>query len=267
MPSYKQKVVIKQVDGVVEVQSVQFEDLEHGADFHGPEERVQSVSFESFDESLPDSAQGRFTEKSGSSHENVSTDSIEPLNAPSVDEIIKDIVAKAEKDAEAIRQRAYEEGWKDGYGKGYDEGLKEAKEKLGEVEDILWEIRNVPARILNDYRDWLIEAAFKIAKSIVQAELTSHPQLFLEMLNKLIARLDETSLITVYLNPDDLAALRIAADLEDWAALQDRTIKLKADDQLPRGSCRVESEVELIDADLEMCLEELKKDILARVRV
>lgn len=265
MPLYKQKAIIKQAEGALEVQDIRFEDLEKGSHHEDPQDQVQPVIFENFDQSANDGsdfeADGRFLERKEPA------DEVEPIDAPSLNEIAKNLLARAEKEAEAIRQKAYEEGWKEGFEKGYREGLEELKERLKEVEKVILELSNLPSRVLNDYKRWLVDAAFKLAKNIIQAELSIHPQLFLDMLEKLLGQLDEASLITVYLNPEDLAALRIASDLEEWISLQDRVVKLKADPELPKGSCRVESEIELIDANLETCLEEVKRDLLARMRV
>lgn len=264
MFSYKSKNIIKPDDSDAKIEKARFVELETDEDSEGNvhvnniNAEPRRVVFERFDKDVTEMPM-EDGKDAGIQNEDRQSVYMEPMYFTNTEEILKKKLAEAEKEAEAIKQRAFEEGRSEGFA----EGLEEAKSTSKAVEEIISKLENTPLKVLEDYKTWLVDAAFTIAKYIIQTELSLHPKMFLEMLKRLIEQLEDTSLVTVYLNPEDLAALRIAADLEEWISGQDRPLRFKAKPELSRGGCQVESEVELIDAHLETSLEELKKNLLA----
>jgi|GEM_PF-1448218 len=194
-----------------------------------------------------------------------SPDQLEPFVVPNIKQLADEEIAKAREEADRIKQEAFEKGKKEGYEAGFQQGLGEASEITNKLKRTLSSIENLPPQILRDYKRWLIEAAFTVAKHIVQTELTQNRQLYLNMLEKLIKNLEEDTPITIFLNPEDMASLRLSTDLEEWANLQGLTIRFKEDPTLEPGSCRLENDVELLDASLDSCIKEMKRELYAEM--
>ncbi len=206
-----------------------------------------------------------FSESTEQDFESSSDKELQPLNVPNFEKLAEEKISRALEEAENIKKQAYEDGRKAGYQEGFQEGLKAGEEYVEKIKNLISELESVSHRVLKDYKGWIVDAAFKIASHIVRTELTTNKQIFLDMLEELVKQLEEESLITIYLNPEDMVTLRLSTDLEEWAQMQGKAIRFKEDPNLSLGSCRLETDVELLDATLENCIEELKREALASI--
>jgi flagellar assembly protein FliH len=117
----------------------------------------------------------------------------------------------------------------------------------------------LPARILKDYRDWLIRASIGIARQIVNREIRTSPEIVADTVSALIEDAEEHGTLTIYLNPNDLEIVEKKAEL---ILAKGKLFALKADRHLERGGCRIESEVQLLDASIPTVFENLEKKLL-----
>ncbi len=158
----------------------------------------------------------------------------------------------------AEAKRRAEEMEKDGYEKGYSQGLKDgtefgkksmlvAKEQFEKLKASLGEL---PRRIMSDYREWFIETCLGIARQVIRIEAEAHPEALLHVIRELLEEVEEKQAITIFLNPKDLEALDKHADKESLVERDERTVILKPDPDVERGGCRMENDVQLIDASL-----------------
>ena len=196
---------------------------------------------------------------------NDSANDLQPLEIANIEKIVEEKISQALKEAEELKNKAIAEGKNRGYEEGLQEGLKAAREQVERLKSIISSLESLPHKLLKDYKTWIVDAALTIASHIVRTELTTNKQTFLNMLEHLVKQLDEDTPITIYLNPEDMVTLRLTADLEEWAQMQGRSIKFKEDPTISLGSCRLETNVELLDATLERCIEELKREALSSI--
>lgn len=186
---------------------------------------------------------------------------MEVFRPPDIEEIIVKRLNEIEREAQEIKNQAFEEGRSEGYRVGYEQGMEDARRLAEQIRRTLESIRELPVKIMKDYREWLIEAAFSIAKHIIQEELSTKPQTFLSMISRLIKEMEEDLPVTIFLHPEDVSLLRLGVDFEEWANLQGKTLKLEEDSSLERGSCRLESDVSFLDATLDRVLNEMKREL------
>jgi flagellar assembly protein FliH len=232
---------------------------------------LEPFSFESFDESrgqdLAAEGKGDVAEVHGdsvpedSSNHTVDGIDMEILSPPNLEDLVIKKLNEIEREAQEIKSRAFEEGRAEGYRVGYEQGIEDAQEVVRQCREVLKSLNDLPSTIMNDYKEWLIEAAFTIAKHILQEELSTKPQALLGFIGRLLKEMEDNVPVTIFLNPEDLSLLRLGADFEDWARTQGRSLRLAEDGTLERGSCRLESDIALLDATLDKILEEMKKEI------
>jgi flagellar biosynthesis/type III secretory pathway protein FliH len=118
----------------------------------------------------------------------------------------------------------------------------------------------LPAKIFQDYRTWLIRTSIGIARQLVNREILTSPDIVADTVTTLLEEAEEHGVLTVYLNPNDLEIVEKRADLTLGA--NGKHISMKADKDLERGGCRIESAVQLLDASIAILFENLEKKLL-----
>lgn len=250
------KGIIKKTESPSQVEPFSFASFDEGADVEREEEDLEALAPSDVSES---SAQ------EGSSEVNADRPELEAFRPPDIEQIILKKLHEAESEAQKIKSRAFEEGRDEGYRVGYEQGLEDARRIVEECKNLMEFLGKLPASIMNDYKEWLIDAAFTIAKHIIQEELSTKPQTFLAHIGRLVKEMEDDLPITIFLNPEDLSLLSLSTDFDEWARGQGKILKLAPDDSLERGSCRMESNVALIDATLDKVLKEMKQDVLTEL--
>jgi len=232
---------------------------------------IEPFSFDSFDETKKHDFTAEGKDKSVEGHHDSSPADVqnpatggtdmEILNPPDIEDLVIKKLNEIEREAQEIKSRAFEEGRAEGYQVGYEQGMEDAREVARQCGEILKSLNDLPLSIMNDYKEWLIESAFTIAKHILQEELSTKPQALLGFIGRLLKEMEDNVSVTIFLNPEDLSLLRLGADFEEWARTQGRSLRLAEDGTLERGSCRLESDIALLDATLDKILDEMKKEI------
>lgn len=146
--------------------------------------------------------------------------------------------------------------------RGFAAGEREAREAAhARIEAALARFANTIDRIaalrgdlLRQSERDLVRLAIAMAERIVRREVQLDRDLVLTMARAAIARLGDTAIATIRLNPDDLAAL--SARLEIRTATG--PIRLVEDPRIASGGCFVESDLGVVDATIEAQLQELR---------
>ena len=165
-----------------------------------------------------------------------------------------------ERSTQQIERDAYSQGFAQGEKDGFDYGQKSAQVVKSQLERIAQNMEALPAKILKDYRNWLIRTSISIARQLVNREIRTSPEIVADTVTTLLEEAEEHGDLTVYLNPNDLEIVEKRADLTLGA--NGKHISLKADKDLERGGCRIESAAQLMDASIVTLFENLEKKLL-----
>lgn len=166
-----------------------------------------------------------------------------------------------ERRTQEIERDAYSKGFAQGEKDGVDYGQKSVQVVSSQIERIAQNMKALPAKVLEDYREWLIRTSIAIARQIVNREIRTAPEIVADLARDLIEEAEQHSTLTVSFNPSDLEIIEKKSGLTP----QDdgKLFILKADRELERGGCRVESQIQLIDASVAAVFENLEKELLA----
>lgn len=165
-----------------------------------------------------------------------------------------------ERRTQQIERDAYSQGFAQGEKDGFDYGQKSVQVVKSQLERIAQNMEALPAKILQDYRDWLIRTSISIARQLVCREIRTSPEIVADTVRALIEEAEDQGTLTVYLNPNDLEIVEKRADLTLGA--NGKHIALKADRDLERGGCRIESAVQRLDASIVTLFENLEQKLL-----
>jgi flagellar assembly protein FliH len=175
------------------------------------------------------------------------------------EELYRRKLLTVERRTQEIERDAYSQGFAQGEKDGFDYGQKSVQVVKSQLERIAQNMEALPAKILQDYRDWLIRTSIRIARQIVNREVQTSPEIVADTVSALIEEAEEHSMLTVYLNPNDLEIVEKRAEL---ILTKGKHFALKADRHLERGGCRIESAVQLLDASIATVFENLEKKLL-----
>jgi flagellar assembly protein FliH len=185
----------------------------------------------------------------------------------SVHEKAREILAQAEQDAVAIRQRAEKEGREAG---------QRAMEKLSADQVALQMKSALPAlnkaieELVQSRHAWLahwesraVHLATAIAARVVRREVAQAPDISLTLVREALEMAPGQSQITLRMNPDDQSALscQIERLVQDFARLA--TLEIVADPAITRGGCRLETRHGAIDQQLETQLARIEAELTA----
>lgn len=151
---------------------------------------------------------------------------------------------------------------------GAKELLKKASRKLEEAEQeaaaCLQQARLRAREIVSASENEIVELSVAIAEKLIQDQLEIAPRKVAGIVRKTMSRHfpREEEQLEVYLHPVDLPACR--KDLEQFAEVSaaGAGIKLLPDEQLSRGSCRIESESSMVEYLLNDELERIRETLL-----
>lgn len=160
---------------------------------------------------------------------------------------IRNEAAKVLAEVEGVREKAR----KDGFDEGREEGMAQATEFLTKLESLKGEFyQNAESEI--------ISLVMEIAEKVIGRMVHDHRDAIVSIVRQAV----ESALgdrVTIRLNPEDYK--KIHPQIKELQENLDKSRRLifKEDDGISAGGCVVESEVGMIDAQLETQLRAIRK--------
>ncbi len=175
------------------------------------------------------------------------------------------ILAKAEKDAVAIRQRAQQDG--------KTAALKSAETQLDErignqMTTLLPALKQAVDSMTQARQMWLahsekttVKVAAAIAARIIRRELTQTPEITLTLVKEALEMAAGSTDIQVRMNPDDHQALagQVRSVVGELTRLG--TAEVLADPAISRGGCRIDTRFGTIDQQFEAQLARIEEEL------
>ncbi len=93
------------------------------------------------------------------------------------EELYRRKLLEIERRTQEIERDAYSQGFAQGEKDGFDYGQKSVQVVKSQLERIAQNMEALPAKILQDYRDWLIRTSIGIARQIVNREVQTSPEI------------------------------------------------------------------------------------------
>jgi flagellar assembly protein FliH len=175
----------------------------------------------------------------------------------------------AEEQAEELKTQKQKEGYDSGFEKGYYEGLEkstaEVEQKyaslLSTMQTLTESALSEKNKVVKSAEDDVVDLSVDIAKKVVDRELETNHDIVVNFVKEAIKALENREKITIYAHPDDIELIK--SHREDFKKLTDLTdtLHILPDDMLSRGECRLESESEIVDTDINYQFGEIRKKL------
>jgi flagellar assembly protein FliH len=156
---------------------------------------------------------------------------------------------------------AEQEAFVRGYAEGERDGLRALADRtdavMARLGETIQEVSSLRLGMLHRAEREAVRLALAMAEQIVRREVDRDPALLVSIARKAIHRLGETTVATIHLHPDDLAAARLEPGTQPGSS-----VTLATDPALTRGSCVVRSAFGTIDAGIDAQVRELSRAML-----
>jgi flagellar biosynthesis/type III secretory pathway protein FliH len=107
----------------------------------------------------------------------------------------------ADRRADEIERDAYEKGFAVGEKAGLEMGRQKAGVLLERLEKIIEDLQAVRQQVVADIEPQIMELAQTIARRILLEELTTRPELLVQIVREALRRIEKTGTITIRINP------------------------------------------------------------------
>jgi len=179
-----------------------------------------------------------------------------------LEQVIRQRLLEAERRAEELEREAYQKGYEQGRKDGYAFGASSIEKIRERLDAVAASLEALPARVLGDYRRWLLEAALTLSRHLFQAAVTVNPSVLEKLVDEILDHMDRSQTITLVLHPKDHDLLQKHGILERWLAGPSEgagPVRIALDPHISRGGCRVHSAFQEIDALVETRLKNLQE--------
>ncbi|MDD3267786.1 MAG: FliH/SctL family protein [Syntrophomonadaceae bacterium] len=186
----------------------------------------------------------------------------------------KTIISNAHEEAEVVREKVYEEAAKireTSHKEGYDHGLKNAQEEIEadrmlaieQSQKLLEEARQTKLNMMKASESDMVRLAMAVAKKVIGGELTTNPNIIVNVLREALGFLDQPGNVTVYVNPQDVERIFKVMETESFTDIgsNDMQINIYADDRITAGGCMLESDAGSADSRLETRIANMEKAV------
>jgi len=164
---------------------------------------------------------------------------------------IQNRLLDAERKAQELEEEAYRKGYAQGQKDGFEIGQKSMAILRDNLEKLLHGLANFPEQMFAQYREWIIHTCLEVSHHVVQRELAGDTEHLIKLIDSLLKESEEGYAVIIHMNPQDLELLENQLDFQEFVVTRKRTLHLNADAQLERGGCRMESDIQLLDASIE----------------
>ncbi len=169
----------------------------------------------------------------------------------------EEIIEKANREADQIRQSAYKEGKTEGYNDGKVQAENENKEKLDEINDIKYEIQKERKHLCNNFEGDIIDLVLKISDKIFNENTEQLKETITDRVYEALKNINGVKNITIRVNNDDAAYL---SSLKDKFAGE--SLNVVPDYKLSTGDFVIETPNGLIDYSAIRVLKNVKDSLI-----
>jgi flagellar assembly protein FliH len=170
----------------------------------------------------------------------------------------KRLLEEAHQEAELLKNKAFEDGYAEGYKKGEKEGLKLQEEG----QKLLKRAQKERQQILDGAEKEVIQLAISLTEKLIDCQIEMNPDYILSILSRSIEPLSGDQNFNLRVNPLDEEVCRNNKKLLMGLLKNESTLEVIADPEIPRGSCRIETEAAEVEFMLKKELEILAGKLL-----
>lgn len=157
----------------------------------------------------------------------------------------RNLVSRAQEEANELRLQANKEG----YDEGFQKGLDEARSSIEELNKSLIGFMDATSRIYDEVSNDILDMAIDMAKKIIKKEVETDRSVLLSVINGVLQDLSkEETRVILYVSPLDLAVAKNSVpEILETSQLEAK-ISVISDENVDQGSVIVKTNNGIVDA-------------------
>jgi flagellar assembly protein FliH len=187
----------------------------------------------------------------------------------SAEDRAKNIIEKAEQEANSIKKKARESGYQggfrkgqeEGYKKAYDKAIKETNEMKDNARQLLHSAHKESRQYIEKTREEIFNLAASIARSILHFNIDTRDESIIEMVKNALKHAEERKQIIIRSNPD--SNLILQTNLYQFMKIcPNATFTFLEDKEIKGQGCIIESEEQVINLEIDSQLQNIVSALL-----
>ncbi|RXT15114.1 FliH/SctL family protein [Ammoniphilus sp. CFH 90114] len=168
---------------------------------------------------------------------------------------------------EALQKEAMDDGYRQGFAQGHAQGYESAWEEqqimVEQARQILEQSYTAKERWIQEAEPFIITMSMAIARKVIKAELSLHPEKSLAIVQEALKKVQEVDKVTICIGPESYSFLEGKyQELKKMLSGQAELLILP-DYSIEEGGCVIRSAYGSIDAKVDSQLEEISKALMA----
>ncbi len=164
----------------------------------------------------------------------------------------RNLVSRAQEEAENIKRSAYEEG--------YRIGLEKASEDLQKLRDNMKNFMNATQEVFEYIAPDILEISVSIAKKIIKKEVESDPQILVNTIVDVLKTVTKSEpKVSIRVRPQSVNFIKDTLPNVTYEYGIDSKINIISDPSIEEGGCVLQTNNGIVDASIDTQLEIIKK--------
>lgn len=165
------------------------------------------------------------------------------------------VLRSAMREAEKIRENAFKSGYEEGRREALMAGQREAENLLNEARSVLAQLLSARDAAFERWRNVLVDISLGVARKVIGREVSTRPEVVLDMLKRALAQTREGDELVIRLNPDDVRIAEESLDGLLTNGADPSRLKIVGDRNIERGGAIIESSHGTVDATIPTIME------------
>ena len=167
----------------------------------------------------------------------------------------RNLVSRAQEEAENIKKSAFEEG--------YRKGLEKADADIEQFKSNIHQFLGAPKEVFEYIAPDILEISIDIAKKIIKKEVESDPQVLIETIMDVLKTVSKNEpKINIRVKPQAAAFIKDTLPTETYRYGIDANINIISDPSVEDGGCIFQTNNGIVDASVDTQLEIIKKALM-----
>lgn len=174
------------------------------------------------------------------------------------------IVDKALKKAREIERQAFERGYQAGESASRENMQRQAADIASRFAETLGMLSELEDRTYRQSEHNMVDLSLKIARKIIDREVTVQPDIVLELVRRCVMRVSGSPYLRVRVSPEDYGRIYEFKSSIPVNPERVKSFAIEADPAIDPGGCIVETGSGSIDARIGKQISEISKVLLAK---
>jgi flagellar assembly protein FliH len=178
----------------------------------------------------------------------------------------REIVARAEAEADRIRNEARQQGFAEGHVAGRAELRAAAEPIVDALSNSIDELRRLQVDVADGVEREAVVLAMEVAEKVVAGTIAVEPERVLDVIRGALRAIVERERVVLMVNPDDLAIVREGLDELAGSLGGMEHVEVQEERRVKRGGAVVRTTVGEVDARVQTKLARAKEAVEAQLR-